>query len=249
VTRSIDVVTTPRPKVLLVEDDRPLRASIARGLRENGYEVDQAETGPDALAMATAKSYDAVVLDILLPGLKGDAVCGQLRANGVRMPVLMLTALDAVEQRIAGLDAGADDYLTKPFDFGELLARLRALIRRSHQVLASRIVIGDLSIDTVRRSVRRGARDISLTAKEYELLLYLARNAGRVVARSELMQEVWGGEARSGHSNLIDVYAGRLRRKIDEGEGIALLATLRGSGLLLEAPARARRARSKAGRE
>jgi DNA-binding response OmpR family regulator len=218
-------------------------------MKENGYEVDQAETGPEALTMATAGTYDAIVLDILLPGLKGDAVCGQLRANGVRTPVLMLTALDAVDQRIAGLDAGADDYLTKPFDFGELLARLRALIRRSQQVLTSRIVIGDLTIDTVRRSVHRGSREVSLTAKEYELLLFLARNAGRVVTRIELMQEVWGGEAKSGHSNLIDVYAGRLRRKIDEGERVALLSTLRGSGLLLEAPARAQRSRSKAAKD
>lgn len=238
-----------KPRILLVEDDRPLRASIARGMEENGYEVDQAETGPAALAMAGGKAYDAVVLDILLPGQKGDAVCGQLRATGVRTPVLMLTALDAVDQRIAGLDAGADDYLTKPFDFGELLARLRALIRRSQQVLASRIVVGDLTIDTVRRSVRRGSRQVPLTAKEYELLLFLARNAGRVVARTELMQEVWGGEARSGHSNLIDVYAGRLRRKIDEGERVALLSTLRGSGLLLEAPARPPRQRSRAVRD
>jgi DNA-binding response OmpR family regulator len=242
-------MTEPRPRILLVEDDGPLRASIARGMKESGYEVDQAETGPEALAMAAGKTYDALVLDILLPGLKGDAVCGQLRASGVRTPVLMLTALDAVDQRIAGLDAGADDYLTKPFDFGELLARIRALIRRSQHVLASRIMIGDLTIDTVRRSVRRGSREVALTAKEYELLLYLARNAGRVVNRTELMQEVWGGEARSGHSNLIDVYAGRLRRKIDEGERVALLATLRGSGLLLEVPARAPRQRSRASRD
>lgn len=242
-------MSNSRPRLLLVEDDRPLRASIARGMRENGYEVDQAETGPEALTMVAARTYDAIVLDILLPGLKGDAVCGQLRANGVRTPVLMLTALDAVDQRIAGLDAGADDYLTKPFDFGELLARLRALIRRSQQVLTSKVVIADLTIDTVRRSVHRGSREVALTAKEYELLLFLARNAGRVVTRVELMQEVWGGESRSGHSNLIDVYAGRLRRKIDEGERVALLSTLRGSGLLLEAPARAQRSRSRAAKE
>ena len=242
-------MTGTKPRILLVEDDRPLRASISRGMKESGYEVDHAETGPEALAMAAGKTYDAVVLDILLPGLKGDAVCGQLRATGVRTPVLMLTALDAVDQRIAGLDAGADDYLTKPFDFGELLARLRALIRRSQQVLTSKIVIGDLTIDTVRRSVRRGSRDVSLTAKEYELLLHLARNSGRVVSRNELMQEVWGGETKSGHSNLIDVYAGRLRRKVDEGERVALLVTLRGSGLLLEVPARVQRQRSRAARD
>ncbi len=151
---------------------------------------------------------------------------------GIRTPILMLTALDAVDQRIAGLDAGADDYLTKPFDFGELLARLRALLRRSQDSPAPRLTIGDLTIDTVRRAVRRGSREIALTAKEYEFLLCLALHAGSVVSRAELIHEVWGGEAI--HSNIIDVYASRLRRKIDEGERVPLLSTLRGSGFLLE---------------
>jgi DNA-binding response OmpR family regulator len=234
----------PRSRILVVEDDQPLRAAIARGLREAGYEVEQAATGGEALAVAQRGRHDAIVLDILLPGMRGDAVCASLRAAGLRTPVLMLTALDAVEQRIAGLDAGADDYLTKPFDWGELLARLRALLRRSRQALASRISVGDLTIDTTRRTVTRGTRSLALTAKEYDLLLYLARNAGRVVSRSELLLEIWGGEGRSPYSNVLDVYAGRLRRKLDEGEAVPLLTTRRGSGFLLDAPPDSRDSRT-----
>jgi two-component system copper resistance phosphate regulon response regulator CusR len=148
----------------------------------------------------------------------------------------MLTALDAVEDRIAGLDSGADDYLTKPFDFGELLARLRALTRRRGEVMAPRIVVGDLVIDTLRHSVNRNGRDIALTAKEFSFLLHLARSAGRVVSRAELMAHVWD-DARNTYSNIIDVYASRLRRKIDDGEKVALFTTMRGSGFVLEAPA------------
>ncbi len=232
-----------RSRILLVEDDHPLRASIARGLEEAGYLVDQAATGPEALVLAQSKPYDALLLDILVPGIRGDVLCGKLRVAGIRSPILMLTALDAIDQRIAGLDAGADDYLTKPFDFGELLARLRALLRRSRDVLAPRISVGDLSIDTVRHAVRRGNRDIPLTGKEYDFLLCLAVNAGRVVSRAELTQDVWGGETV--YSNIIDVYVSRLRRKIDEGERVPLLATLRGAGFLLEASSpRIRRSRS-----
>jgi len=230
------------PRILLVEDDEPLRASIARGLREAGYRVDQAGSGPEAFAMTQETSHDALILDILLPGMRGDTLCHKLRAGGIHAPILMLTALDAVEQRIGGLDAGADDYLTKPFDFGELLARLRALLRRSRDTQTPRIVVGDLVIDTVRRAVRRGGREIALTAKEYEFLLCLGQHAGRVVSRAELIQEVWGGEAV--YSNIIDVYASRLRRKIDEGARSPLLSTLRGTGFLLEAPSRTRRSRT-----
>jgi DNA-binding response OmpR family regulator len=238
-------------RILFAEDDRQLRTSIARGLREASYAVDQAGTGPQALSLAAANEYDVIILDVLLPGKDGLEVCREVRAAGNRVPILMLTALDGVEQRIEGLDAGADDYLTKPFDFGELLARLRAVTRRRGDVAPATILVGDLAIDTSRRSVRRNRREISLTAKEFALLLHLARNAGRVVSRAELMTHVWD-DARNTYSNIIDVYASRLRRKIDEGEEVALFTTIRGSGFMLEAPAppkAPRGERTKAARE
>jgi len=222
-------------RILFAEDDRQLRTSIVRGLREASYAVDQAGTGAQALSLAAANEYDVIILDVLLPGKDGLAVCRTIREGGKRVPILMLTALDGVDQRIAGLDAGADDYLTKPFDFGELLARLRALTRRRGEVVPATIVVGDLAIDTSRRSVRRNRREIALTGKEFALLLHLARNAGRVVSRAELMSHVWD-DARNTYSNIIDVYASRLRRKIDEGEKVALFTTVRGSGFMLEAP-------------
>ncbi len=225
-------------RILLTEDDRQLRVSITRGLREASYAVDQARTGPQALTMAAAKPYDAIILDVLLPGKSGIVVCRALREQGNAVPIIMLTALDGVDQRISGLDAGADDYLTKPFDFGELLARLRALTRRKGAVTAAAIVVGDLVIDTLKRTVRRKTRDIALTPKEFAFLLHLARNAGRVVDRAELMEHVWD-DARNTYSNIIDVYASRLRRKIDEGEKVALFTTVRGNGFLLDAPAAA----------
>ncbi len=221
--------------ILLAEDDRHLLTSITRGLREAAYEVDQATTGQEALTLAQANRYDVIILDVLLPELSGLQVCGIIREGGDRVPILMLTALDAVEHRIAGLDAGADDYLTKPFDFGELLARLRALTRRHGERTPPRLVIGDLQIDNERRVVRRGAREITLTAREFALLVHLASNAGRVVTRAELMEHVWDDHPDK-YSNIIDVYASRLRRKIDEGEEEALFTTVRGVGFLLEAP-------------
>src|SRR5438067_12932106 len=174
-------------RILFAEDDRQLRASIVRGLREASYVVDQAGTGPQALTQAAANEYAAIILDVLLPGKSGLEVCRAIRAKPNATPILMLTALDGVEQRIAGLDAGADDYLTKPFDFGELLARLRALTRRRGDVLGPTLVVGDLTVDPQRRSVRRGTREISLTAKEFAFLAHLARNAGRIVTRAELI--------------------------------------------------------------
>ncbi len=188
------------------------------------------------MSLAAAHEYDAIVLDILLPGASGIVVCRTIRERGSRVPILMLTALDAVENRIAGLDAGADDYLTKPFDFGELLARLRALIRRRGEVMSTQLVVGDLVIDMARHSVRRGEREITLTAKEFAFLSYLARNAERVVSRTELLAHVWD-EAKPSLSNIIDVCASRVRRKIDDGEAVALFSTLRGSGFILAAPA------------
>jgi two-component system copper resistance phosphate regulon response regulator CusR len=223
-------------RILFVEDDVQLRASIARGLREASYIVDEAGTGPKALELAAANEYDAIILDVLLPERSGIVVCQTIRERGSSVPILMLTALDTVDQRIAGLDAGADDYVTKPLDFGELLARLRALTRRHGQFPAQEIVIDDLVIDTTRHRVRRGDRPIELTAKEFAFLVHLARNAGRVVSRAELMIHVWD-DSKKTYSNIIDVYASRLRRKIDDGEPVPLFKTLRGTGFLLEAPA------------
>ena len=222
-------------RLLLAEDDRPLRTSIVRGLREASYEVEPAATGAAALSLAGSGPYDALILDVLLPGLSGIEVCRAVRERGDRVPILMLTALDAAEQRIAGLDAGADDYLTKPFDFGELLARLRALTRRSHDALTSQYVVGDLVIDLARHAVRRGEREIALTATEFAFLAYLAKHVGRVVSRADLMAHVWE-ETRATYTNIIDVYASRLRRKIDEGEAVPLFTTVRGIGFLLDVP-------------
>lgn len=224
-------------RILFVEDDRQLRTSVARGLREAGYAVDLATTGSQALAMA-ADDHDVVILDVLIPGPDGIAVCRELRARGNRVPILMLTALDAVEHRIRGLDAGADDYLAKPFDFGELLARLRALARRAAEPEAPdtpELQVGDLVIDTERHRVRRNRREIPLTGKEFAFLVHLARHAGRVVSRADLLAHVWD-DARPSYSNIIDVYASRVRRKIDDGEDVALFRTLRGAGYMLEAP-------------
>ena len=222
-------------RILIVEDNSQLRQSVARGLREDAYLVDQAADGRKALDLAATHEYDAIILDILLPAMDGIEVCRRLRRNGVATPILMLTALDAVEQRIAGLDAGADDYLTKPFDFGELQARLRALTRRRGELLSPDLVVGDLVVDTRRHVARRGEREIPLTAKEFAFLQHLARNAGRIVSRAELMTHVWD-DSKGSYSNIIDVYASRLRRKIDEGEPVALFSTHRGAGYLLDAP-------------
>jgi two-component system copper resistance phosphate regulon response regulator CusR len=221
-------------RILLAEDDRHLLTSIARGLREASYDVDLATAGPQALALAQANRYDVIILDVLLPGMSGLQLCQAIRERGDRVPILMLTALDAVEHRIAGLDAGADDYLTKPFDFGELLARLRAITRRRSDRTPSRLVIGDLVIDHERHTVHRGTRAITLTAREFALLVYLAGNAGRVVSRAELMEQVWDDNPDR-YSNIIDVYASRLRRKIDDGESVSLFATVRGVGFVLRA--------------
>ena len=229
-------------RILLVEDDRQLRNSVARGFREAEHTVELAANGTQGLALATGPGgagggrFDAIVLDVLLPGIDGIEVCRTLRERGVRTPVLMLTALDAVADRIRGLDAGADDYLAKPFDFGELLARLRALTRR-HESGGAKLRVGDLVIDVSKRRARRGKREIPLSERELAFLAYLARRAGTVVSRDELMASVWDDD-RGSYSNIIDVYASRLRRKIDEGEEVPLFRTLRGVGYMLDASSR-----------
>ena len=220
-------------RLLLAEDDGALRDSIARGLREHAFAVDPVEDGQQAVVMASSIEYDALVLDVLMPKLDGISVCRELRRRALRTPILLLTARDAVDDRIAGLDAGADDYLVKPFAFGELVARLRALLRRPGELLPTVLRIADLELDTRRQEASRGGRRIALTAREYAMLDYLARNAGRVVSRGELAAHVWD-ENHDPADNLIDVYVSRLRRKVD-AEGAPLFHTRRGAGILLGA--------------
>jgi len=219
-------------RILLVEDEPNAARMLAKGLREHTYAVDVASDGASAVYQASVNDYDLVILDVMLPLKDGFEVCRELRAEGLTIPILMLTARDAVQDRIAGLDSGADDYLTKPFDFHELLARLRALLRRGPALRSETIEIADLSIDTRSRQVRRGGRQIELTAKEYALLEYLARRAGEVVSRAEIAEHVWE-ENFDPFSNLIEVYVQRLRRKIDEGYALKLLRTRRGEGYVL----------------
>src|SRR5947207_1485532 len=216
-------------RLLLVEDDARIARFVAKGLREQAYAVDIANTGDDALYQAAINAYDLVILDVMIPGRNGFEVCRDLRKSGQRMPILMLTARDAVEDRIAGLDHGADDYLTKPFEFRELLARLRALLRRSGELRPAKITGADLVLDTAAQNVSRAGRSVPLTAKEYALLEYLARNTGRVVGRAEIAEHVWD-ETFDPFSNLIDVYVNRVRRKIDADSRKPLLHTRRGAG-------------------
>lgn len=222
-------------RLLLVEDDTRIARFVARGLQEQSYAVDVVGDGKDALYQVEINDYDLIILDVMIPGKDGFATCREIRKLGKRLPILMLTARDAVEDRITGLDSGADDYLTKPFEFGELLARLRALLRRPKELHPSLLVIGDLELDTASQTARRGNRQISLTAKEYALLEFLARNANRVVGRSEIAEHVWD-ESFDPFSNLIEVYVNRLRRKLGEENSKPLLQTRRGSGYILSPP-------------
>ena len=218
-------------RLLVVEDDPRLCAVLARGLREAGYAVDTAGDGHAALYQTAINPYDAVILDVMIPGVDGFEVCRRLRSDHSAVPVLMLTARDAIDDRIHGLDVGADDYLTKPFDFGELLARVRALLRRTPAITPPTLQVGDLSIDTGSHRVRRGSEEIVLTSKEYSLLEYLARNAGRVISREEIAEHVWD-EHFDRFSNLIEVYVNRLRRKVDRSDP-HLILTRRNEGYML----------------
>lgn len=219
-------------RILLAEDDPGIARFVAKGLREQSYAVDVVATGGEALYNAAINAYDLAILDIMIPPPDGLAVCKKLRDAGNRMPILMLTARDAVEDRVRGLDRGADDYLIKPFEFRELLARLRALLRRTGTLQPQQIVIADLVIDTAGQNVSRAGKPIPMTAKEYALLEFLARNAGRVVGRAEIAEHVWD-EQFDPFSNLIEVYVNRLRRKIDSNSAKPLLQTRRGSGYVL----------------
>ncbi len=223
-------------RLLLVEDDSRIARFIAKGLREQSYAIDVVASGEEALYQAAINAYDLLILDVMIPAPDGFAVCRELRKAGQRVPILMLTARDAVEDRIAGLDSGADDYLPKPFEFRELLARLRALLRRTAQSRSPELVVADLVVDTVGQNVSRGGRAIPLTAKEYALVEFLARNTGRVVGRAEIAEHVWD-EQFDPFSNLIEVYVNRLRKKIDGGSATPLLHTRRGAGYVLAAPA------------
>jgi len=221
-------------RVLVVEDEARMAGLIRRGLVGEGLAADIAGRGEDAVWMAEAHDYDAIVLDVMLPGIDGFETCRRLRAAGVWAPVLMLTARDAVEDRVAGLDHGADDYLVKPFAFAELLARLRALARRGDQERPNVLCVGDLTLDPAARQVRRGEAEISLSAKEFSLLETFMRRPGEVLSRLHLLEHAWDF-AYENRSNVVDVYIGHLRRKIDEPFGRRSLETVRGAGYRLRA--------------
>lgn len=219
-------------RVLLAEDDTQLARTLTRGLREHAYAVDAVTDGSAALYQAAVNDYDVIILDVMMPRKDGFAVCSELRARGSTTPVLMLTARDTVDDKIAGLDAGADDYLPKPFAFDELLARLRALLRRGHQLLPSRIVVGNLVVDTRAQTAHRNGELLPLTTKEYSLLEFLARNAGSVVGREAICSHVWD-DNHDPFSNAIEVYINRLRRKVDRPGEEPLIHTRRGAGYVL----------------
>ena len=220
-------------RILVVEDEPRMASVIARGLREQSYAVDVAQDGDDGLYQCSINDYDLIVLDVLLPQRDGFEVCRELRARGTATPVLMLTARAAVDDRITGFEAGADDYLTKPFSFRELLARIHALLRRDSHLLPDEIEIGDLIINSASHRVSRAGSSIQLTAKEYALLEYLARRAGQLVSRADIAAHVWDNDFDP-FSNTIEVYMNRLRKKIDDGHLTKLLHTRRGEGYILE---------------
>ena len=221
-------------RILLVEDEVDAAAVLAKGLREHAYAVDIAGDGAQALEQAAINDYDLVVLDRLLPGIGGLEVCRRLRTGGATTPILMLTARGEPDQRVEGLDVGADDYLPKPYHFPELLARVRALLRRGPALAAAVLQVEDLTIDTRAQRVRRAGRQIHLTTKEYALLEYLARRRGEVVRRADIAEHVWD-DSFDPLSNLIEVYIQRLRRKVDDGESMKLIHTRRGAGYSLTA--------------
>ena len=222
-------------RILLVEDERKISAYVKRGLEEQGYAVDAAYTGQEALDWASTIDFDLIVLDILLPEMDGLSVCRELRKKGSRVPVLMLTARDAIDDRVAGLDAGADDYLVKPFAMKELLARLRALSRRSNEAPKETLLqISDLTLDTLTQRVKRGGKIITLASKEFAVLECLMREPERVLSRTQIAEHVWNYDVFN-QSNVVDVYIRNLRRKIDDPFEFKLLHTIRGSGYRISA--------------
>ena len=222
-------------RVLIVEDERKIASYIKRGLEEQGYAADLAFNGREALEWVDTISFDLIVLDILLPELDGLAVCRTMRKKKIRTPILMLTARDSIDDRVSGLDAGADDYLVKPFALKELLARLRALGRRgSDAPRPSVLVVGDLTLDTTAHRVKRGGKAVELTSKEYSILECFMREPGRVLSRTVIAEHVWSYDAYN-QSNVVDVYIRNLRRKIDDRGPSKLIHTVRGSGYLMSA--------------
>lgn len=223
-------------RVLVVEDEAKMRGALQRGLRAAGYAVELAADGEEGLALATRAEHDAIVLDVKLPGVDGFEVCRRLRRAEVWTPVLMLTALGDIEERIAGLDAGADDYVVKPFAFGELLSRLRAVIRRGRPPRPTALQCGPLSLDPATRSVTWGDVPIELSSREFALLEFLLHHAGEVVQRSTIRRHVWGGQMEEQHSNIIEAYVKTLRDKIDRRFDASVIETVRGVGYRLRAP-------------
>ncbi len=221
-------------RLLLVEDDKGFGEFVRQGLREAGHEVDWETDGPSGLREALAGRHDLLILDVMLPGMDGLEVLAELRRSEVRTPVLLLTALDAVDDRVRGLDKGADDYLTKPFAFSELLARIRALLRRPPLEVEPVLQVGDLELDIVRHEVRQGERRIALSRREFSLLEFFMRNAGQLLTRSQLAERVWGFDFFH-DSNVVEVYVGYLRRKLDAPGSLTRIRTVRGMGYILEA--------------
>jgi two-component system copper resistance phosphate regulon response regulator CusR len=221
-------------RLLLIEDYRPLRQSLTKGLRENGFAVDATGDGKEGLWYATGNEYDVIILDLMLPGMDGLEILKRIRGEGRKTCVLILTAKDTVQDRVVGLDLGADDYLVKPFAFEELLARIRALLRRSYQEKSPRIEIDDLRIDLTGQRVWRGTEEIQLTPREYALLEYLAMRFGQMVSRTDIWEHVYEFNS-SASSNVVDVYIGYLRKKIERPDKPALIHTARGRGYVLGA--------------
>jgi DNA-binding response OmpR family regulator len=220
--------------ILYVEDDARVGRAVGRGLTDAGHRVDLADNGPEGLERASTSAYDLIVLDVLLPGMDGISICREVRRQGVTTPVLMLTARDAIGDRVRGLDAGADDYLVKPFALAELLARIRALGRRGDGRLGGEVLtVGDLQLDLEQRQARRGDRSIELTAKEFQLLEYLMRHAGRLLTKDQILQHVWGYDAEVS-SNVTEIYIHYLRDKIDRSFADPLIRTVRGAGYMLK---------------
>jgi two-component system, OmpR family, response regulator len=222
-------------RLLIAEDDAKLAGALARGLRNEGYAVDVAQDGEQAILHARVYDYDAIIMDVMMPGVDGIEVCRSLREEGRWSPVLMLTARDGVRDRIGGLDAGADDYLVKPFDFGELVARVRALLRRGAPERPAVLRVADLEVDPASRTVKRQGRRVELTAREFGVLEFLVRRAGEVVSRAELLDHVWDCNYE-GSTNLVDVYVGYLRRKLEEPFGRPLIRSVRGAGYVIDGP-------------